>query len=108
MEYVLTNQKLQKIKLFLHNGGLHTIRKKIPTPLGQYDKYHTERFYYAKSIQKNSFSVSKVSEDLALNVMRTMKANKGIGWDNLLAKFLKDGDEQVVQAHPHFKPVIRK
>ena len=67
--------------------------EKLPTGPNKVDISLVREFYKPPNLEKNSFHLTKVSENTISDFLKELKTNKATGFDNLSGRFLKDGSK---------------
>ena len=60
-----------------------------------------DQFYYNLGVTQESFRFSIVTEQEVLKILKGLNVSKSTGHDNISAKFLRDGANEIVSAISH-------
>ena len=76
---------------------------KLPSPFNIYSTVSplVKQFYTDKNVRPNSFELHPISENFVNNELNKLNVNKSAGYDEIQAKFLRDGYSEIREVITH-------
>ena len=90
------------IKNYFLNVAKELVNK-LPSPFNIYSTVSplVKQFYTDKNVRPNSFELHPISENFVNNELNKLNVNKSAGYDEIQAKFLRDGCSEIREVITH-------